>query len=580
MKKILLTSLFIIPCTVFIIQHSYGQAPKWLWAKAIGGYWGSDAGQSMTVDASGNVYTSGHFEGGTVDFDPGAGIFNLTNDGNAFIFISKLDPSGNFVWAKAIGGFWSYSIALDASNNIYITGVFNHTADFDPGAGTYNLTSAGWDDIFISKLDSLGNFVWAKRIGGANYDRGSSIAVDPASGDVYITGTFQGTLDFDPGPGTYNLATGGVFISKLDAFGNFVWAKRIGGGSFYDRGQSIALDVFSNVYTAGTFYQGTADFDPGPGVFNLTSVGISSTFISKLNSSGNFVWAKQFEGASLNCLGIDHASGDIYTTGGFNGMVDFDPGVGVFNLTAIRDGSFISKLNSSGNFVWAKAIDGISYSLAITVDPASRNVYTTGSFGGTVDFDPGPGIFNLFSDWFRCGDNIFISRLDKSGNFIWAKSLGGKLGATSCDDILSIAPDASGNLYVTGSFFSSFISFGATILTNTDNGGINADIFIAKLDKTIVTGTPGNNNCFQEINIFPNPTSNSTTISCSLSQSARVSIQVFDATGRLISILADDQFQQGNNKIVWNVARVSAGIYFLRFITANCSVNEKLIVVK
>ncbi|HLG35194.1 MAG TPA: hypothetical protein VI757_09965, partial [Bacteroidia bacterium] len=136
MKKFLL--LLTINCQLSIINCS-AQSPNWLWAKAMGGT-GGDGGGSIAIDASGNVYTTGSFEG-TVDFDPGAGIFNLTSAGSDDIFISRLDGSGNFVWAKAMGGTSSdggNSVAVDASGNVYTTGLFYDTADFDPGAGVFN----------------------------------------------------------------------------------------------------------------------------------------------------------------------------------------------------------------------------------------------------------------------------------------------------------------------------------------------------------------------------------------------------------------------------------------------------------
>jgi len=223
-----------------------------------------------------------------VDFDPGSGTFNLTSAGEADIFISKLDSSGNFVWAKQLGGTSidiGYSIAVDVSGNVYTTGFFYGTADFDPGPGTFNLTSAGYFNIFISKLDASGNFVWAKKLGGPSNNRGNSIAVD-ASGNVYTTGYFRGTVDFDPGSGTFNLTSAGnsdIFISKLDASGNFAWAKKLGGTSI-DIGYSIAVDVSGNVYTTGSF-EGTADFDPGSGTFNLTSAGSADIFVHKMSQS-------------------------------------------------------------------------------------------------------------------------------------------------------------------------------------------------------------------------------------------------------------------------------------------------------
>ena len=135
-------------------------------AKQMGGT-GSDYGNSIVLDGSGNVYTTGFFEA-AVDFDPGVGVANLTSTGAWDVFINKLDASGNFLWAKKLGGVGNdvaYSIALDGSGNIYTTGFFEGTADFDPGIGVVNLTSAGGWGIFISKLDASGNFLWAKQLG-------------------------------------------------------------------------------------------------------------------------------------------------------------------------------------------------------------------------------------------------------------------------------------------------------------------------------------------------------------------------------------------------------------------------------
>ena len=106
-------------------------------------------------------------------------------------------PSIAFGWAKNMGGTnldSGYAMAIDGGGNVYTTGIFSGTADFDPGAGIHNLTSVGSYDIFISKLDVNGNFVWAKSMGGTGYDLGGAIAVD-VSGNLYITGSFSGTAD-------------------------------------------------------------------------------------------------------------------------------------------------------------------------------------------------------------------------------------------------------------------------------------------------------------------------------------------------------------------------------------------------
>ena len=305
-------------------------------------------------------------------------------------------------------------VALDGSGNVYTAGLFAGTADFDPGAGAFNLASAGFNDIFVSKLDNAGNFVWAKQMGGPSNDQAFGVALD-ASGNVYTAGNFEATADFDPGASAFNLTSAGfkdIFVSRLDSAGNFVWAKQMGGPGV-DRVLGVALDGSGNVYTAGVF-RGTADFDPGAGVFNLTSAGEQDIFVSKLDSAGNFVWAKQMGGTGFDearAVAVD-GSGDVYTAGFFFGTADFDPGVGAFNLTSAGSADiFVSKLDSAGNFVLAVRMGGPSpendRALGVAVD-ANGSVLTTGLFFGTADFDPGAGTFNLSS---AGSADIFVSKL-------------------------------------------------------------------------------------------------------------------------------------------------------------------------
>ncbi|MCE9621425.1 MAG: SBBP repeat-containing protein [Actinomycetia bacterium] len=388
---------------------------------------------------------------------------------------------GDFVWAVQLGGATgaalSRSVAVDADSNVYTTGTFNGTADFDPGAGVDNLTSAGNNDVFVSKLDADGDFVWARQIGGTNGDEGYSVAVD-ADGNVYTTGWFSGTTDFDPGAGVFNLtsvASTDVFISKLDADGDFVWARQFGTAQS-DVGYSVAVDADGNVYTTGLF-AGTADFDPGAGVFNLTSAGIFDVFVSKLDTNGDFVWARQIGSTSSDIgrsVAVD-ADGNVYTTGYFAETADFDPGAGVFNLTSagIVD-VFVSKLDTNGDFVWARHIGGTNGDFGVSgaVD-ADGNVYTTGLFSGTADFDPGAGVDNLTS----AGDNdVFVSKLDTNGDFVWVHQLGG----TDVDEGYSVAVDADSNVYTTGRF-SGTADFdpGVGVLNLTSIGFI--DGFVSKL---------------------------------------------------------------------------------------------------
>jgi hypothetical protein len=343
MKTICLAILLALLST-----ESNAQDPDFAWANFVGGT-DDDEASSIITDALGNVITTGWFEG-SVDFDPGAALFNMTSNGSKDIYIQKLNAEGNLVWAKTIGGRlddYGYSITADALGNVYITGKYSTTVDFNPSTAIYNLTSNGGYDDFILKLDVGGHFVWAKSMGGTDDDEASSINID-ALGNVHTTGWFKGSVDFDPGILTFNLTSNGVrdiFIQKLDANGSFIWAKSIGGLSD-DRGISITNDSYGNIYTTGVFVE-TVDFDPGAGTFYLTSNQLQDIFIQKLDPSGNFVWAKSIEGIEMWIRSItSDFSGDVYVTGTFRDTVDFDPGATTYYLSA--NGywdAFIQKLN-------------------------------------------------------------------------------------------------------------------------------------------------------------------------------------------------------------------------------------------
>lgn len=468
---------------ICLLVGTVSKAQTFDWANAFGGT-DPDYGSSIAVDDAGNVYTTGRFSG-TVDFDPGAGTTVLAG-GFFDIFIQKTDAAGNFLWARTVGGIGidgGFSITVDDLGNVYTTGFFEGTVDFDPGAGTANLVSNGDVDVFVLKLDAAGNFLWAKNFGGASSDEGKSIAVD-GSGNVYTTGNFASSVDFDPGVDTTSLSANGVndiFIQKMDAGGNFLWAK-VFGSVQDDQSSSIVIDDFGNIYATG-FFRSTVDFDPGAGVTSFTSNGGFDCFVQKMDTTGNFLWAKTFggsdsdNGASIAADGF----GNVYISGVFVGTVDFDPGVGTTNLTS--NGSvdcFVQKLDATGNFLWAKAFggsDGESFCHLASDD--FGNVYTTGAFLGTVDFDPGAGTNNLSS---MGSNDVYVQKLDASGDFLWARTFGGPFWIFSNAITLSDV----GDVYLTGNFGGTAdFDPGVGTANLTSNGSF--DIFVNKLTDCQVT---------------------------------------------------------------------------------------------
>ena len=484
-KNLTMKKIYLIILTSLISFTIQAQVYSFDWAKSVGGN-AYEFANSMTTDASGNVYTTGYF-GFTVDFDPGPATFNLTsaNPGLASAFIQKLDSNGNFLWAKVLDGATSeargIAITIDPSGNVIVTGEYNFTADFDPGPATHNLSTNGGTDAFVVKLDASGNFMWAHSFGGGNMDEGRAVTTDP-SGNIYLTGVYATTVDFDPGAGTFNMSSissEDIYLLKLDGSGNFVFAKSIGGSSL-SAGNSIGLDVSGNIYTTGSF-AGTVDFDPGVATFNLTSNGARDIFVQKLDAAGNFVWAKSTGGSSneySKAIVVD-AFGNTHVTGTFAGMADFDPGSGTFNLTSNGGEDFFTlKLDNSGNFEWASATGGavgiVEESSSIALDD-SGNTYMTGRYMGTVDFDPGTGVFNLSSS---VNGSVFIQKLAKNGNFVWATAFSGG-GAHGFD----IALDLSNNILVTG-VFAGTQDFDPSLLNTFNLTAVGSDdFFIQKLNQ-------------------------------------------------------------------------------------------------
>ena len=480
------------------------------WAKKMGGT-SFDISTSIAVDASGNVYTIGSFSG-TADFDPGAATSNLTSAGEKDIFISKLSSSGNFVWCKRIGNTMNdegNAITVDALGNVYTTGFFIGSCDFDPGPAVSTLTAVANENAFILKLTSAGNFVFAKKLGatnGTSANWGNSIKID-ASGNIFTTGAFKETIDFDPGPLTYTLTSVGyndAFISKLDNMGNFIWAKVLKGAysSANSSGDSMELDALGNVYTTG-YFQNIVDFDPGVGTYTLYANSSPDEYIAKLDANGDLVWARRMGGSGTewtHSIAID-GSGNVYTTGMYLSYdADFDPGPGTFTLSIpTYYNAFISKLNAAGDFVWAKSFNGYqARGNDITTD-AAGNVYTTGAFVSTCDFDPSAATYTLTG-----GNNAstFISKLDPSGNFLWAESIAGN----SYVEGQSLFIDAANDIHLAG-VFQDTMSFSPIAPTASLASSGSYDVFVCKLSQ--VPASVKENSVLNTFSISPNPNNGS-----------------------------------------------------------------------
>ena len=364
---------------------------------------------------------------------------------------------------------------VDKSGNVYVSGYFNGTVDFNPGSGVNLHTSNGGRDVFLSKFDASGAFVWAKTWGGTNDERGEGLALD-SSGNVYVAGPFQGTVAFNPAGGASHTSNAGsmnnIFLSKFDPDGNFQWVRTWGPSDGGAEGYNIAIDASNNIYIVGDFSGTTCDFNPwGAHDYHVNNPPLApfgelfNAYLSKFDSNGNFIWAKTWGGEGYDDgpgVAVD-ALGNVYVGGMYSSKnINFDPagGSGGTGHPAHDSGIvvdvFLSKFNSSGAFQWVRTWGGTGTDEAgqtVTVD-SSNNVYIAGRFSCTgCDFNP-LGTPDLHSSH---GDaDAFVSKYDTNGNLKWAKTWGGS-GADAAGGLIT---DSSNHVYATG-IFSTSVDFGS-----------------------------------------------------------------------------------------------------------------------
>lgn len=468
-------------CLICVACTAFAQTPlQFEWAKQMGGKIISNP-LDIGLDKAGNVYSTG-YANDSVDFDPGPGVYKLGSTGVPFLFVSKLDTAGNFVWAKQVlasgGHVYGQALAVDSADNIYVTGSFNKTADFDPDPLVNNsIIPSGDYDVFIMKLNSSGRLLWVKTISGAAYEGARNICVDKNC-NVYVAGTYNGVVDFDPSPSATFLDTAGyldAFLCRLDSAGNFKYVRTFGGSAAPSACDIRCVQIGHNedVIFGGSI-RSVIDIDPGP-VANLL-VGVDyDAFVAKLDSAGNFQWAKSWGGANQ-----DHSNGvavdgkdNIYITGTLaSPTVVMDPGPGT---TVLTGGAFTMKLAADGKFLWATGVkNALAFSISI---PQEDKIYTAGFFNSSADFDPGTGTFNLSSMGMS---DAYVSLCDGNGNFGKAVSFGG----TGTELLYGLATSNTGDLYTLGSFQQT-VDFnpGAAVynLSCTGTGSSQGDIFVHKM---------------------------------------------------------------------------------------------------
>jgi hypothetical protein len=387
-----------------------------------------------------------------------------------------------FGWAKNWGDFGidqADAIAVDPLGYIYATGEFHNIVDFDPGPGTSQHSSNGGSDIFLSKFSSMGDLQWVRTWGGHYSDGGRSVAVDLGF-NVYVTGYWRYSCDFHPDPWQDDVHMGigydDIFLSKFDAAGNYQWAQTWGGVG-EDHGQGVATDSSGYPYVTG-YFEDTVDFDPSSfGIDEHTANGpYEDAFISKFNSFGTYQWANTW-GGSYGDRGeaVDVTpTGTPCVAGYFQLDVDFDPGPGVdMHYSNGQEDAYLLILSPTPQaLTWGGA--SLDKAEGIAIDPLG-NIFATGRFNGTVDFDPGGGTAN-----YSATDNYadaYLSAFSNAGAFKWARTWGG----TNEDVGRAVTTDGTGNAYVTGQFRNSIqLDTGGGLQTYYSSG--MEDVFLCIFD--------------------------------------------------------------------------------------------------
>lgn len=348
------------------------------------------------------------------------------------------------------------ALETDSKNDIVIVGNFTGTISQKIDGRDIPYTSKGLDDFFIQKYSENGELIWIKTFGGEIDDYCYDVAIDN-NDDIYIVGSFDKTVDFDPGEGTsFEMHTRNNigYIAKYSVDGIFKWVKTLMPTPAIPYGNtvnSIEIDNNNNLLLTG-YYQDETDFDPGDNTYYFEEPLSVDCFLLKLNSEGNFILARSF--TSPNYV-IGHSvrtdkNDNIYVLGSFSAETDFDPGSAVYKLTPENNYTvFLVKLDHAGNFKWALQPGGtIDYkmegSVPIVADN-NENIYLLRRFNAEFNFHNYTEIVTFNSNG---SEDLFLQKIDSLGNFSWVKHIGG----TGSDMEGNIAINGLGHICITASY--------------------------------------------------------------------------------------------------------------------------------
>lgn len=536
------------------------------------------------------------------EVDPSSAINHVAEDfeGNVIVCrnhqIGKLDgETSTWIWTTEIalpeGSQGSRSImdmTVDASGNIYLAGRYSYSVVF----GTFTLTSAGNTvDMFVTKLDNNGNFLWAKSYGtNAGTDEARGITLD-GSGNIYITGShFNKNCSGAHVVGRY---ISDIYVAKLNSSGNAIWQKRFpptkiqcgNGGGAYD----IGVDGSGNIYTTGAF-SGTFKFGSTSGQ-TVTSIGYSDVFTVKLNNNGTAQWARAGNGVGHetgNCIYVD-AAGNVAVGGFYGALADATVSFAPYTLQDVdgnlTDGigypsnAFLVKYLSNGNIAWALnpgSLETLHNEVKNIIAASGDNIYISLPSLGikTMSFTDGSEV-----DFVEMVDNFFplytiqaekmrvISMASSASGYVF--TLRGRCGAMTMEN-LSLA-----NTYCTDCATSCVNSYADALIIRPGTGQLQAFNPATKADAHLANAHVAGLNQENALRLFPNPASDELTIQFA-PMTSKATLTIYDCFGRQIW---SKEVQVGEQKVVLQLKdRFGEGTYHVAVVQGENVMTETVIV--
>jgi hypothetical protein len=537
--------------------------------------------EGTRVDASGNIIIAGFYRG-SIDFGGGA----LASAGDNDIFLAKYDPNGNHLWSRRFGDSdtqRAYELAVDAAGNVYVTGWFSGIVSFGG-----MLISSNWVDVWLAKYDPSGNHLWSKGFGDSGGQAAYGAAVDP-SGNVFITGTYDGTIDFGGGPMTY-VGYADIFLAKFDTNGNHLWSQSYGDVN-HQEAIDLATDSAGNILVTGR-NSGTVNFGGGP----LTSAGSYDIILAKLAPNGTHLWSTIFgDGADQRGYAVaTDPSDNIFLTCYGNGTMDF--GGGPLTSTGSADMPAV-KLSPTGVHIWSQLYGDTQLQYAVDIETdVSGNAFFVGGNYGTADFGGGPitsaGSSDVVMVAFKIDETV-PAALRSLRSYWTGREVEVTWRLVGVDGELSFEVARARE---TGRFEQ---IFDAQVIERDDEfvfvdpatepgttyryqvvvfeNGHAVTSFETSLTTPSARLSLGQNH--------PNPFNPVTHIPFVIDEAGHVALGVYDISGRLVRNLIDRPMRAGNHAEEWNGRdangnAVASGVYFYRLTAGGRTLMRKAVLLK